>query len=218
MKKFSKLILMVLVLVIATSFTLISCVDNNNVLDPDKPIITPDPDPEPEPEPEPEVPVTDSEKYAKILSKHVSMKGYTLNIDSKTTGQAVPQDLYSHKDVTVASGIATATTTVLMLPALGQKPTPITTTKVSENYLGEKLKANLSLVNFAEGYTLTNVNGVITVTGTVSDIVAMFGSNASSYSLMTITIVANVVKNQISSYKATFTQPSMTSVMEYKVK
>ncbi len=211
MKKYNKLMILALVLIMSAASLLVSCVN------------TPDPVPQPPVPPPiiepdvPEVPVTDSEKYAKIIAEHVVTNGYTLNIDSTTTVAPIGETVYAHIDVALLDGVVTKTTTIKKIPGIGEEA--ISETKlILENYIGEKLGVNLALANLAEGYSIKNINDVITVTGTVVDPVVVFGASAKDYSNVTITIIADVAKNKVISYTANFTQKSLVSVMEYKIK
>ena len=208
MRKYNKLILILIVLMLAMTFMLVAC-------DP-----VPDPVPEPDPVPKPDPVVSNEELYETARSSHIAMNGYTLNMDSiDATDPDNKIVLFYHEDVTVSGADAIKTTEMKKIPSLGEeeeiiKPEPET---LSE-YKGTKINANLFTAYLVEGYTIVKEGDILTVTGTVEKVVEVFGANAVKFKDMNIVIKVDVSKNAIMEYTATYKQGTFTSTMKYTMK
>ncbi len=211
MRKYSKLVLVMTVLMMVTCSILVACAPAD-VKDP--PLIEDGDDKNPDV-------LTDEEIYDKIVLEHISKSGYTLNIESilkdSESEDYANADMYVKVDVTVAEGIATTVTKEKAFAEIGQDPNEKVTTTLNENYQGDKLSLQLMLMNF-EKYVIVKEGSVMTLQGNILDANAKAVFGRDGYSNINISVNLDMQKNLVTSFIATFDQTILKSRMIFTLK
>ena len=224
MRKYSKLIFMMSLMMIITCFSLVACGGS-----PEEDGNTPSPPPidgggdggdegggdtgE----------MTDAELFNKIVSEHMSMSGYTLNIDSipkvKEANDFDAANIYIRVDVTVDGSVSTTQIKEKSIPEIGQEDVgEIVKVVKNDDYKGEKLCLNLSLDNF-ENHEIAKDGDIITVSGNILDANASsVFKGAEGYSNINIKVTVNAATKQVTGFVATFDQSNVKSRMTFNLK
>jgi len=193
MKKFSKIFLMLIVLILSMSVFLVACAPDAK---------------------------TDLEIYDDIISDSVATNGFTLKSDVYMKADTERTNLigYYHEEVVVAGTNATVTVKELRLPLAGEVSSPLAPVQTTiSDYKGEAVVCDFSIANLDEGYIIIRTEGFITVEGVPIDIAKLMDRDISGVSNMNVTIIVNVELKVIESYTITYEQANTFTVEQYNI-